>query len=123
VDDAEDLEPVPIEETLRRVFDAAAKNDIPTRLLLHDLADGGAVAVESLTPPLQYALRQLTIALGHGDHPRSSAEAKQLFIALAAPLFLLSAGWTVLSRVLELDEGERRAIFDEMVGRATTSLQ
>jgi len=71
-------EPISVLDALRRLLDRMQSDDAATRLLLRDLADGGTVAVESLTPPLRTAFEQLVTALGHGDNPRASSEGRLL---------------------------------------------
>jgi AcrR family transcriptional regulator len=110
-------EPVSVLDALRRVLDRMQSDDAATRLLLRDLADGGSVAVESLTPPLRTAFEQLATAIGHGDNPQASSEGRLLFLGLAAPLFLLTAAWPVVARALELDLDQREALLTELVRR------
>jgi AcrR family transcriptional regulator len=105
-------------DALRGILDRVQSDDAATRLLLRDLADGGAVAVESLTPPLRSSFEQLAAALGHSDNPRASSEARMLFLGLAAPLFLLTAAWPVVARVLELELEQREQLMSELVRRA-----
>jgi AcrR family transcriptional regulator len=112
-----DDEHLSVIDALRRLLDRMQSNDAATRLLLRDLADGGAVAVESLTPPLRSAFDQLAAILGHGDNPRGSSEARFLFLGLAATLFLLSAAWPVVARALELQLDQREALLTELVQR------
>lgn len=100
---------------LRRLLRRLAEDDAALRLLLRDLADGGAVAVETLTPPLRGAFEQLTTVLGEGDSPRGSARGRVLFLGLAAPLFLLSAAWPVVARALDLQAQQREQLLDELV--------
>jgi len=116
-DDNGDREPISVLDALRRVLDRVRSDDAATRLLLRDLADGGTVAVESLTPPLRIGFEQLVTALGHGDNPRASSEGRLLFLGLAAPLFLLTAAWPVVARVLELEIDQREALLSELVQR------
>jgi AcrR family transcriptional regulator len=116
-DDNGEREPVSVLDALRRVLDHMQSDDAATRLLLRDLADGGSVAVESLTPPLRTAFEQLATAIGHGDNPQASSEGRLLFLGLAAPLFLLTAAWPVVARVLELDLDQREALLTELVRR------
>jgi len=104
-------------DALRRLLSRMQEDDAATRLLLRDLADGGSVVVESLTPPLRTAFEHLTAALGHGDRPHGSSQGRLLFLALAAPLFLLTAAWPVVARVLELDLDQREALLAELVQR------
>lgn len=116
-DATDDDEQVTVIGALRRILDRLQADDAATRLLLRDLADGGAVAVESLTPPLRTAFEQLATALGHGDNPRTSNEGRLLFLGLAAPLFLLMTAWPVVARALELEPEQREALFTELVQR------
>lgn len=114
-------EPVSVVDALRRVLDRLQSDDATTRLLLRDLADGGAVAVESLTPPLRTTFEQLAAALGHSDNPRASSEGRMLFLGLAAPLFLLTAAWPVVARVLELEYDQREQLLSELARRTLES--
>ena len=104
-------------DVMHRVLLRAQDHDSATRLLLRDLADGGSVAVEALTPPLRSAFEQLSAALGEGDSPHGTARGRRLFIGLAAPLFLLTAGWPVIARALDLDIEQRDAILGDLVQR------
>lgn len=115
--DTGEREPVSVLDALGRVLDRMQSDDAATRLLLRDLADGGSVAVESLTPPLRTAFEQLATAIGHGDNPQASSEGRLLFLGLAAPLFLLTAAWPVVARVLELQLDQREALLTELVRR------
>jgi AcrR family transcriptional regulator len=110
--------PVGAAEALGRISSRLTGDDTATRLLLRDLADGGTVAVESLTPLLRSSYEQLAISIGEGDRPRSSAKARLLFLELAAPIFLLTAGWPVVSRALDLDDDHRDGLLDELIDRA-----
>ncbi len=105
-------------DALRAILRHLQSDDTATRLLLRDLADGGTVAVESLTPPLRSAFEQLNATLGEGDSLRGSAESRLLFLGLAAPVFLLGAAWPVIARALDLDPGEREALLTDLVRRA-----
>jgi AcrR family transcriptional regulator len=113
--------PISVLDALRRVLDRMQSDDAATRLLLRDLADGGTVAVESLTPPLRTAFEQLATALGHGDNPRASSEGRLLFLGLAAPLFLLTTAWPVVARVLEIEVEQREALLTELVQRTLSA--
>jgi AcrR family transcriptional regulator len=114
-DDTADREPINILDALRRLLDRMQSDDAATRLLLRDLADGGAIAVESLAPTLRTAFEQLATALGHGDNPRASGQGRLLFLGLAAPLFLLTTAWPVVARALELEPDQREALLTELV--------
>ena len=113
--------PIDAAESLRRVSNRLIGNDTATRLLLRDLADGGNVAVESLTPLLRSAFEQLAISIGEGDHPRASSRARVLFLELAAPIFLLTAAWPVMSRALDLDSESREGLLHKMLQRVFES--
>jgi len=117
VDDFADA-PSDAAEALGRVLRRLQSDDTATRLLLRDLADGGSVAVESLTPPLRNAFEQLNATLGEDDSPRGSAESRLLFLELAAPMFLLAAAWPVVARALDLQLDQREALFTALVHRA-----
>jgi len=114
-DDTADRKPINVLDALRRLLDRMQSDDAAIRLLLRDLADGGAIAVESLAPPLRTAFEQLATALGHGDNPRASSEGRLLFLGLAAPLFLLTTAWPVVARALELELDQREALLTELV--------
>jgi len=116
-DDTGERAPVSVLGALQRVLDRMQSDDAATRLLLRDLADGGSVAIESLTPPLRTAFEQLATAIGHGDNPHASSEGRLLFLGLAAPLFLLTAAWPVVARALELELDQREALLTELVRR------
>jgi AcrR family transcriptional regulator len=103
---------------LRRLLRRLAADDAPVRLLLRDLADGGAVAVEALAPPLRSACERLAATLDEGDNPASAARGRLLFLALAAPLVLLGTAWPVVERALELQREQREPLLDELVRRA-----
>jgi AcrR family transcriptional regulator len=115
--DTGEREPVSVLDALGSVLDRMQSDDAATRLLLRDLADGGSVAVESLTPPLRTAFEQLATAIGHGDNPQASSEGRLLFLSLAAPLFLLTAAWPVVAGALELEPDQRQALLMELVRR------
>ncbi len=120
-DGVDDQKPISVLDALRRVLDRMQSDDAATRLLLRDLADGGTVAVESLTPPLRTAFEQLATALGHGDNPRASSEGRLLFLGLAAPLFLLTTAWPVVARVLEIEVEQREALLTELIRRTMSA--
>jgi AcrR family transcriptional regulator len=97
-------------------------DDTSARLLLRDLADGGAVAVESLAPPLRAAFEQLAVSLGHGDDPHASPEAKRVFLALAAAIYLFTTAWPLLSAALGLDHTQRRGLLNDLADGAIRGL-
>jgi AcrR family transcriptional regulator len=105
-------------EAVRRLLRRITEDDAATRLLLRDLADGGALAVEALAPPLRSAFEQLTAGLGEGDTPPGNFRGRLLFLGLAAPLFLLGAAWPVVARALELQPQQRAQLLDELVQSA-----
>lgn len=102
--------PLEITEAIDRVLRRMDAKPNETQLLLRDLADGGSVAVEALEPALRAAFENLRLAIGEDAAPRGSASGRELFLDLAAPLFLLTAAWPVLQRALDLDPDQRRAL-------------
>lgn len=115
------LEVADATDSLRRILRSLQRDDTASRLLLRDLADGGTVAVESLTPPLRNAFEQLKSSLGEDDNPRGSAESRLLFLGLAAPLFLLAAAWPVVARALDLEPEQRETLLTQLLRRALDS--
>jgi AcrR family transcriptional regulator len=101
----------------RRIFGQIHDDPAASQLLLRDLAEGGAVAVEALEPALRSALDALSRWVGHSDTPRASSEVRTLFLELAAPLFLVTAAWPLVARPLELDEAERDRLLETMIHR------
>lgn len=114
---ADDATPPTVLDVLDRLFARMENDRTASQLLLRDLADGGAVAVESLAPPLRTALEALAHSLGYGDSPQGGREVRLLFLELAAPLFLLGTAWPVIAQVLELPTDERRSLLEEMMRR------
>jgi AcrR family transcriptional regulator len=118
--DGGDPETEPVEPSIAvaDLFTEIKDNETMTRLVLRDLADGGTVAVEALTPPLRSAFNHLTTALGEDGATRGSVESRLLFLSLAAPVFLLTAGWPVMAGVLDLDLDQREELLRTLVARA-----
>ena len=110
VEDAveEDSPPLTITAVIDGILAQMDTKPNEVQLLLRDLADGGSVAVEALEPALRTAFENLRLAIGEDAVPRGSARGRELFLDLAAPLFLLTAAWPVLQRALELDPDQRR---------------
>lgn len=102
--------PLEITDALDRILHQMEAKPHETQLLLRDLADGGNVAVEALEPSLRTAFEGLRLAIGEDSAPRGSATGRDLFLDLAAPLFLLTAAWPVLQRALDLDPDHRRGL-------------
>jgi AcrR family transcriptional regulator len=111
-------ESLDIHQVACTVFRRLDSDPVATRLLLRDLADGGSLAVEALEPQLRSALDALRTHLGHTDAPRAPGEVRTLFLELAAPIFLLAAGWPALSRPLNLADEDRHRIVAELVEKA-----
>lgn len=112
----DDSEPPPdVERVVMRVLHRIVDDEAAARLLLRDLADGGTAAVESLTPPLRAAFQQISVSCGEGDHPHAGDRARRLFLALAAPLFLLTAAWPVMAQVLELESEQREPLLRDLL--------
>ncbi len=114
-------EPLGAEEALGRILRRLQTDDTATRLLLRDLADGGAVAVESLSPPLRSAFERLNTALGEDDNPRGTIESRLLFLSMAAPLFLMTAAWPVVARALDLQPDQREPLLAELLDRVISN--
>ncbi len=106
-----------LEEVVRALFSRLRQDEVATRLLLRDLAEGGNVAVEALEPTLRGALEGLATVTGMTDADRVPGPARRLLLELAAPVFLLTAAWPVLARALELDPIRREEILAGMVRR------
>lgn len=102
------------EPTLARILDQTEDNPAAARLLLRDLADGGATAVEALVPTLRNVYTSLRAKLEMADDPGGKRAAQLELLRLAAPLFLLTAAWPVLEHALELDPTERRALLEQL---------
>ncbi len=123
--DVEEIESAPpgAVDVLGRILRQVQEDDTSIRLLLRDLADGGGVAVEALTPPLRSAFEHIATTIGHGDNSRASREARLQFLELASPLFLLTTAWPVVARALELDADQREDLLKELVLRVIGSHQ
>jgi AcrR family transcriptional regulator len=104
-------------EVARRISASLAMDPAPVRLVVRDLADGGSVAVEALAPALRRALDALGTATGQADRSMAAPEVRRLLLELAAPVFLVAAGWPILAPALDLDPGERDALVAELVAR------
>ena len=112
-----DAHPPELGEILEWILWRLDEHPNETRLLLRDLVDGGNVAVEALEPTVRSALGGLRRAIGEDAAPRGSATGRDLFVDLAAPLFLLTAAWPVLQRALDLDPDQRRAMLESACRR------
>ena len=106
----EDSAPLEITVVIHRILAQMDTKPNEVQLLLRDLADGGQVAVEALEPSLRAAVENLRLTIGEDAAPRGSAMGRELFLDLAAPLFLLTAAWPVLQRALDLDPDQRRSL-------------
>jgi AcrR family transcriptional regulator len=107
------------EAALIRLLDLTEANPAAARLLLRDLADGGATAVEALVPPLRSAYAGLRTSMEMADDPGGKRTAQLELLRLAAPLFLLTAAWPVLEHALELAPGERRDLLEQLTVRGS----
>jgi AcrR family transcriptional regulator len=113
---------VRVATALKHILDELDADPVPVQLVMHDLADGGGVVVETLSPTLATAFTTLRTATGAPDTPREEAMARLLFLRIAAPLFLLTAGWPVLERALGLTVDQRASLLAELVRGAAGSL-
>ncbi len=114
---AEQESPREIAEVMHTIFLRLDEDRVATRLLMRDLVDGGALAVEALEPTLRSAVEELRARIGAPDTPRSSPELGTLFLELAAPIVLLVLAWPALARPLELSDSDRSRILHKMIGR------
>jgi AcrR family transcriptional regulator len=104
-----------IRERLRVLYATIRDNPTAARLVLRDLGDGGAVALEALAPTLRAAVAALDSLADLGEAPQAAAAGRLLLLELAAPLFLLTAAWPVLEGALELDPSQCDQILDQML--------
>jgi hypothetical protein len=95
-----------------------AARSTETKLVLRDLADGGEVAVEALEPTLRAAVDNLRLSTGGDPDSTGWRSSRELFLDLAAPLFLFTAAWPVLQRALDLEPDRRRAVVTAACRRA-----
>ena len=94
------------------------RNPLTVRLLVRDLADGGTVAVEALTPVFRSAVEWLRAAMGQDDTPPATAAARELVVTLGAPLVCLTVAWPLLERGLGVDPGHRDALLGRLLQRS-----
>lgn len=102
-------------DAVRGIFRRVQEDPVAARLLLRDLADGGAIAVEVLEPGLRGAVDALSQSTGLADSPAATPRARGLFLRLAAPLFMLSVAWPLVAGPLDLQETERELLLDELI--------
>lgn len=84
-----------------------------TRLLLHDMADGGQMALEALSPVLRELRGAFSEAHGVSEDASMDRHLKAILLGFAAPLLLSAAAWTVLEQTLGVDDEDRTAMFDK----------
>ncbi len=82
------------------------------RLLLRDLAEGGQMALEALSPVMREL--QATVADIHGaaEDPAMRRQVNRFLLGLAAPLLLSATAWPILEQTLQVDEDDRETLFD-----------
>ena len=107
--------------TIRDLLQRVRDNQVASRLLLHDLADGGSVAVEALVPTLRGAYAALREDLTTETDAVGEQAAQLRFLQLAAPLFLLTAAWPVIERTLDLDPSQRDPLLAELLAAVPAS--
>jgi len=98
--------------------DGSPSSDLAIRLILHDLASGGAATVEAIVPALREGFARLSSAMGVIDQAEGAWEVKLAFLQLAAPVFLLTAAWPVLQQALDLEHDTRSTLLRELLERA-----
>jgi AcrR family transcriptional regulator len=106
-----------IADAMRRLLARVDDDPVSARLILRDLADGGSIAVEALAPALGGALEVLSSETARRDPPLGATALRTLFLELAAPLFLLTAAWPVLSPALGLEPGDRPGLLVQLLDR------
>lgn len=84
-----------------------------TRLLLRDMAEGGQMALEALSPVLRELRGAFANAHGVSEDPAMERHLKALLLGFAAPLLLSATAWTILEQTLGVDEEDRTAMFDK----------
>jgi hypothetical protein len=100
---------------IRRILRRLQEDPVAVQLLLRDLADGGAIAVEVLEPSLRGAVETLSRSTGLADSPAATTSARALFLHLAAPLFLISVAWPLVAGPLDLQEASQERLLDELI--------
>ncbi len=106
-----------IEAVLLALLHRMEDHQDATRLLLHDLADGGTFAVEALVPTLRSAYTGLRERFAADGVPSADRTAQLTFLQLAAPLFLLTTAWPVIERTLDLGSLRREDLLSQLLSR------
>ncbi|RLE34262.1 MAG: hypothetical protein DRJ61_05535 [Acidobacteria bacterium] len=83
------------------------------RLLLRDLANGGQMALEALSPVLRELRGAFADAHGASEDPTLQRQLKAILIGFAAPLLLSATAWPILEQTLDVDEEDRTAMFNK----------
>lgn len=83
------------------------------RLLLRDMAEGGQMALEALSPVLRELRGAFANAHGASEDPALQRHLKAVLIGFAAPLLLSATAWPILEQTLGVDEEDRTAMFDK----------
>ena len=83
------------------------------RLLLRDMAEGGQIALEALSPVLRELRGAFSDAHGASEDPAMQRHLKAILIGFAAPLLLSATAWPILEQTLGVDEEDRAAMFDK----------
>ncbi len=105
------------QQLLRELLHRVEHSREAVRLLLHDLADGGGVAVEALVPSLRAAYNAMREEHA-ADREAGAERAAQIgFLRLAAPLFLLTAARPVIERTLDLTGPQQEELLAELIPR------
>ena len=84
-----------------------------SRLLLRDLADGGQMALEALSPVIRELQGSFADAYGAHEDPAMKRHVTALLLELAAPLLLSATAWPVLEKTLQVDEQDRTVMFEK----------
>ena len=105
--------PLRLQAFVRFLGQRFADDPLSVRLLVRDLADGGAVAVEALAPVFRSVVEWLRAATGQDDGPQATAAARELVVVLGSPLVCLNVAWPLLEKGLGFEPHHR----DEVLGR------
>ncbi len=78
-----------------------------SRLILRDLADGGAALAEAAVPHLRSSFEALAEAYGGVSDAGARSKATKILLAVLAPPYLLFGAWPILERAFDLTQEQR----------------
>lgn len=97
-----------LEETIRRQPGLS-------RLILRDVADGGKMAIEALSPALRGLQATVADSIGAPEGHEGQREVNRVILRLASPIVLRTVAWPVLERVLQLDSDDSKILTSDAV--------